>query len=142
MLLPTIGLALMIVSCLGSYRASEAAKKDERSGMVLWLGFNLLLAVASMVVRGFSWAALNFTQASDIHGSMVWTILGLHTLDTVADIFFTLVLVVMLLIGWHGPRQRLGVHVDSVVWYFVTLIWIPLYVVVYWGPRIVGSTPR
>jgi heme/copper-type cytochrome/quinol oxidase subunit 3 len=137
-LLPGIGVALLLVSCLGSYRSSEAAKQDDRRGMVGWLLFNLVFAVAGMVVRVDTWAALNFTQAADIHGSMVWTILGLHTLDAVADILFTAVLLVILLLGRHGPETRLGVHVDSLVWYFVVLIWIPLYVVIYWGPRLVG----
>jgi cytochrome c oxidase subunit I+III len=39
----------------------------------------------------------------------------------------------------YGPKQRLGVHVDSVIWYFLAGIWLPLYAVIYWGPRIVGS---
>lgn len=140
-LLPGIGVGLLLVSCLGSYRASEAAKRDDRWSMIAWLVFNLAFAVAAMVVRGFTWASLNFTQASDIHGSLVWTILGLHSLDAVADILFTVVLLIILLLGRHGPDTRLGVHVDSVVWYFVVLIWIPLYVVVFWGPRLVGG-PR
>ena len=36
-------------------------------------------------------------------------------------------------------KQRLGVHVDSVLWYFIVLIWLPLYVAIYWGPHIVGA---
>ena len=134
-LLPALSLLLLIVSCLDSYRASEAAKRDEPRGMVLWLGFNVLFGLAAMVVRAVSWASFNFTQAADVHGSVVWTILGLHSLDAVADLLFTIALIVAILRGHRGPPQRLGVHVDSVVWYFVVLIWIPLYVVVYWGRR-------
>lgn len=139
LMLPSIGLALLIVSCLGSYRASEAAKRDDRRGMTLWLAFNIVFGVAAMVARGFAWAELNFTQATDIHGSIFWTILALHTLDAVADLLFTIVLIALLVLGWHGPRQRLGVHVDSIVWYFIVMIWIPLYVVLYWGPRFAGA---
>jgi cytochrome c oxidase subunit III len=141
LLLPSLSVFLLLVSCVGSYRASEAAKKDDSKGMVLGLAINLLLGCAAMVLRGFAWASLNFNQAADIHGSIVWTILGLHTLDAVADLAFTAVLLVILLLGRNSAKARLGVHVDTIVWYFVVLIWLPLYVVVYWGPRIVG-TPR
>jgi cytochrome c oxidase subunit III len=48
-------------------------------------------------------------------------------------------LVIIVASGKYGPRQRLGVHVDSVIWYFLVAIWLPLYAVIYWGPRIVGS---
>ena len=71
---------------------------------------------------------------------MVWTILGLHTLDMFADLLFTAILILAVARGHHSPRQRLGVHVDSIVWYFLVLIWIPLYVVIYWGPRLVGGS--
>jgi heme/copper-type cytochrome/quinol oxidase subunit 3 len=134
-----VALALLLVSCLGSYRASQGAKRGDRPAMIFWALFNLAFGTSALVVRGFAWASLNFTWGSDIHGSVVWTILGLHTLDAFADLFFTLVLVILLLIGHSGPKVRLAVHVDSVVWYFVVLIWIPLYVVIYWGGRLVGT---
>ncbi|MBV9156259.1 MAG: hypothetical protein JO097_08340, partial [Acidobacteriaceae bacterium] len=69
----------------------------------------------------------------------VWAFLGLHSFDFIADEMFTLVLLVILLSGRYGENQRLGVHVDSVVWYFVVAIWIPIYVVIYWGPRILET---
>ena len=47
----------------------------------------------------------------------------------------TLVLVFCIASGRYGEKQRLGVHVDSIVWYLVVAIWIPLYALVYWGPR-------
>lgn len=137
--LPTVSLALLIVSCLGSYRASEAAKRNDPPRMALWLGFNLVFGTAAMVLRGFSWASFNFKWSADVHGSIVWAILALHSLDAVADLLFTLALVILLLLGYRGEAQRLGVHVDSVVWYFIVLIWIPLYAIVYWGGRVVGT---
>jgi heme/copper-type cytochrome/quinol oxidase subunit 3 len=51
----------------------------------------------------------------------------------------TAVLIILLASGRYGEKQRVGVHVDSVLWYFLVAIWIPLYVVVYWGPAMVGT---
>jgi cytochrome c oxidase subunit I+III len=51
----------------------------------------------------------------------------------------TTVLIVILAVGRYGPRQRIGVHVDSVVWYFLAGIWIPLYAVIYWAQRLIGG---
>jgi cytochrome c oxidase subunit I+III len=51
----------------------------------------------------------------------------------------TAVLIIIVASGRYGPRQRIGVHVDSVLWYFLVGIWIPLYVVIYWGPRLMGG---
>ena len=138
-LLPALSLALMIASCAGAYLASEAAKRDDRGGMIGGLVLNLVLAGAAVIVRAISWHDWNFKWTSTAYGSITWGIMFLHTLDLGADMVFTVVLLVIVLLGKHGSRQRLGVHVDSVVWYFLVAIWIPLYVTVYWGPHLVGA---
>jgi len=142
--LPGLGLSgwawvPLLASCAGSYLASEAAKKNSRSGMLWGLGLNLALATVFLVMRGLEWGRFNFTWASDAHGSIVWSILFLHTYDMVADLLMTTVLIVIVALGRYGPRQRIGVHVDSVLWYFLVGIWIPLYGAVYWAPRLIGG---
>jgi heme/copper-type cytochrome/quinol oxidase subunit 3 len=136
---PTIALVPLVVSALGSYLASEAAKKNDRGGMLLGLGLNLALAVVFMVLRGVSWATWNFNWKTGAYGSIVWSIMFLHTVDAVADMIFTAVLMLVVALGYTGVKQRIGVHVDSVLWYFIVLIWLPLYVAIYWGPYIVGA---
>lgn len=138
---PTLALIPLVASCFGSYWASEAAKKDDRRGMILGLLANLVLAALFLIFRFREWQTLNFTWASDVHGSIFWTILFLHTYDVIADLLLTLALAIILAVGKYGEKQRIGVHVDSVVWYFLTAIWLPLYAVLYWGPRLVGA-PR
>jgi cytochrome c oxidase subunit III len=139
LLLPSLGLIPLLISCLGSYWASESAKSNNRNGMIGGLLLNLVLANLWLFLRIVEWHSLNFNWKADIHGSYVWAFLGLHSFDAIADMVFTGVLIVILLLGRHGPKQRLGVHVDSVVWYFLVLIWIPIYAVVYWGPYILRT---
>jgi heme/copper-type cytochrome/quinol oxidase subunit 3 len=136
LLWPTISTILLVLSCIGSYLGSEAAKKDDRRGMIVGLLLNLTLAIAAIVIRIVDWSHLNFTWESSIHGSYVWALLGLHTFDIVADLIFTLILILILIDGRYGPKQRQGVHVDSVVWYVLVAVWIPLYFVIWWSPRL------
>ncbi len=139
LLLPTLALIPLILSALPSYWASEAAKRDDRGGMIRNLILNLVLAAIFFVMRLVEWHSLNFNWQADVQGSYVWAFLGLHSFDFIADALFTLVLLIIILSGRSGEKQRLGVHVDAVVWYFLVGIWIPIYVVIYWGPRILGS---
>jgi cytochrome c oxidase subunit 3 len=128
----------LIASCAGAYIADEAAKKNDRAGMLWGTALNLGLAGVFLVLRALEWSTFNFTWASGAYGSIVWTILFLHTYDIVADLLVTAVLLVYVAVGWDGPRQRIGVHVDSVLWYFLVGIWVLLYGVVYWAPRLIG----
>ena len=136
---PTAALAVLLASALGSYWASEAAKKDDRAGMLQGLGLNLLLGGFFLFLRAIEWGQLNFNWAADAHGSIVWTILFVHSFDILADLIYTGVLVAIIFSGRYGEKQRSGVHVDSVVWYFLVAIWIPLYALVYWGPYFLGT---
>jgi cytochrome c oxidase subunit III len=137
--LPTLALAPLAISTLGSYWASEAAKKDSRRGMIVALALNFGTGTLFLVFRFAEWRTFNFTWSTDAHGTVVWSILFLHTLDVIADLLMTLMLAIIVASGKYGPKQRLGVHVDSVIWYFLAGIWLPLYGLIYWGPRIVGS---
>jgi cytochrome c oxidase subunit I+III len=140
-LLPTLALIPLAASGLGSYHASEAAKQNDRRAMIGGLALNLAGGIIFLLMRAFEWMSFTFRWSTDVHGTIVWTILFLHSLDVVADLLWTAVLIAILLAGRVGERQRLGVHVDSVIWYFLAAIWIPLYAVIYWGPRIVGNNP-
>ena len=137
--LPTIALVPLILSAIASYWASEAAKKNRRGGMIGGLVLNIVLASVAFVLRVIEWRSLNFNWKADAQGSYVWAFLGLHSFDYMGDLAFTIVLLIIIVSGRYGEKQRLGVHVDSVVWYFIVAIWIPIYVVIYWGPRIVGT---
>jgi cytochrome c oxidase subunit I+III len=138
-LLPSLALIPLLASTVGSYLASEAAKKDDRTGILIGLGLNLLLAIVFLILRWVEWRSFTFNWRADVHGAIVWSILFIHTFDVVADLVFTLVLLVFFLAGMHGARQRISVHVDSVVWYFLVGIWLPLYAVIYWAPHLIGT---
>lgn len=138
-LLPTLELIPLLLSCLGTYWAGRAAKKNSRSGMAGGMALNIVLAAIALWMRIVEWHSLNFNWMTDIHGTYVWAFLGLHTFDYICDMAFTVVLLLFVLIGRCGPKQRLGVHVDSIVWYFLVAVWIPLYVVIYWGPVLVET---
>jgi cytochrome c oxidase subunit III len=141
LLLPTLGFIPLLLSVPPAYFASKAAKNNDRVGMIVNMALNLLFGVIYLVMRLIEWHSLNFNWKADIQGSYVWAFLGLHTFDYIGDLVFTFVLLVLVLIGRYGEKERLGVHVDTVVWYFLVAIWIPIYVVIYWGPRIL-ETPR
>jgi len=137
--LPTLALIPLLLSAIGSYWASESAKKNDRRGMALGLALNLVLAAVFLVMRIVEWHSFNFSYKADSFGTYVWAFLALHSFDYVASMIETLVLFIIVVSGRYGEKQRIGVHVDSVLWYFVVAIWIPIYIVIYWGPHILVS---
>ncbi len=137
--LPTIELLLLLVSCIPAYLATEAAKRNDIPRILLHLAVNLALATLAFVLRIMAWNSFNFNWRSDVHGSIVWSMLGLHTFDLGAGMLVTAVLLAIGLVGQFSDTQRKGTDFDSVTWYFVVSAWIPLYAVIYIAPHVVRS---
>ena len=83
--LPTLALIPLVLSALGSYIASEGAKRDDRGRMIGGMVLNLVLAAICFVMRLVEWHSLNFNWKTDINGSYVWAFLSLHSFDFVGD---------------------------------------------------------
>ena len=138
-LIPAISTALLVLSCIGSYVASEAAKRNNRPRMIFGLSLNLLLAFSALFFRALHWSSWNFNWKATAYGSVTWGIIFIHSFDVVADLLFTIVLLFFIVFVRSGPAQRLGVHVDSVVWYFLVGMWLALYVTIDWTPYFWGG---
>lgn len=136
LLLPTINVLILLLSCVPAYWATEAALRDDRRGMIIGIFLNVVLAIVSLGIRVIEWRRLNYKWSSNAYGSIVWTILGFHTFDYIAAVIVSIVLLVILLVGHAGDKQRLGIHVDSLTWYFIVAAWIPLYAIIYIVPRL------
>jgi heme/copper-type cytochrome/quinol oxidase subunit 3 len=66
----------------------------------------------------------------------VWLLLGLHTTHIVTDVADTLVLTVLMFTK-HGEGRRFSdVEDNAFYWNFVVLSWLPIYALLYWGPRL------
>ncbi len=139
LLLPTIGVVILLASCVPSYLASEAAKKNDLGRMRLWMAVMIAMAIVFFILRLFEWHSWNFNWATDVHGSIMWVMMGLHTFDYIALLVESIVLLVILFTRRVGEKQRLGVHVDSYTWYFIVGIWVPMYLTMYVAPHIIQS---
>ena len=81
-------------------------------------------------------AVLDVDEASDAYGSIVWTLLGLHTLHLGTDIVESLVLTALMFTRHgHQGRRFSDVEDNAFYWIFVVVSWLPIYFILYWFPR-------
>ncbi|MER9894855.1 cytochrome c oxidase subunit 3 [Mesorhizobium sp. M0119] len=96
-----------------------------------------LLGIAPLVVRWFEFPALNIYWDTNAYGSMLWVLLGLHTTHLITDVGDTLVLTVLMFTRHGHSGRRFGDVGDNVFyWDFVVATWIPIYLLIYWMPRL------
>lgn len=104
-----------------------------RTLMPIMVGVGVVL----LVIRGFEFNSLNCRWTDNAYGSIIWALLVLHTTHIITDWFDTVVLYVLILtpLGYEG-RRLVDVDENSMYWRYVWLLWIPIYLMIYWVPRL------
>jgi cytochrome c oxidase subunit III len=131
----TLNLAIMFGSAIPNHLAKKAGEHYDVPGVRLWIVVSLVFGLAFIAVRVMEFATLNVRWDSNAYGSIVWTLLGLHTAHMVTDWLDTLVLGVLFFTGPLEGKRFVDVSENSLYWYFVVWTWVPIYLVIYWGAR-------
>ena len=135
-LLPgTINLLIFILSGFPNQWIKKVAQKLDLRATRIGLLIISAVAIVNLLIRVFEFPALQCWWDSNAYGSVVWTLLGLHTLHLFTDSFDTWVLTVLMFIGPVQRKRFMDASENSDYWWFVVLTWIPIYLVIYWAPR-------
>ena len=137
LVIPTINLLLMALSVVPAYIAGSAAKRLDAAAVKLWLIISSVAMVPIVVIRWWELVALRTRWDTNAYGTAAWTIVGFHASLLLLDVVDTLGLT---LFWWIRPMPMKAFSDtadNSFYWYFTVGIWIPIYLIVYVGPRIV-----
>ena len=128
--------ALFIVSAVPYAMLDKAAHAEDLHKTRFWLIAVVFVGGAVLVTRAFEFTVLNTRYDENAYGSIVWIVLGLHTLHLVVDFVETAVLAA-LMFSRHGHTKRFtDVSDGCLYWYFIIAAWVFLYVLLYWFPRL------
>ena len=132
----TINTLILILSLIPNEWTKRAAERYDLAKVKTGLLVCLLFSVAFLAVRVLEFSHLNCRWDTNAYGSVVWMLLGLHTLHLLTDAYDSAVLTALV---WFGPLEDktfVDVSESAVYWYFVVLAWLPIYAIVYFGPRL------
>jgi len=131
----TLNVVLLLVSGIPNHLAKKSAERYDRGATRRWLLVCVAFALAFVVVRFLEFTQLHCRWDSNAYGSVVWGLLGLHTLHLLTDLYDTGVLTALFFTGPFEAKRFVDVSENGVYWYFVVLSWLPIYAVIYWAPR-------
>lgn len=135
LLFGTINTGLLLASIVPNQLTKAAAEHFDLPRVRVLLIVCLVFGVAFLVVRWFEFTTLGVSWRASAYGSIVWFIIGAHTTHVLTDVLDTAVLTALVFTDHVEPRRMVDVSENALYWYFVVLTWIPIYLVVYFGPR-------
>ena len=128
-----VATAFLLLSAWTALRALRGAERDAGSERP-WLGVTWVLGALFLGVQGFEWIGLighGLTMTSSVSGALFYTVIGFHALHVAIGMCVLTVTVAKALAGRYTPSEHSGVRLCAVYWWYVVLVWPPLYVLVY-----------
>jgi heme/copper-type cytochrome/quinol oxidase subunit 3 len=132
----TLNLVVLLASAVPNEIAKKAAERIDLRAVRLWLVVCLVFGVAFNAIRVLEFTTLNCLWSTNAYGSVVWMLLGLHTVHIATDVVDTGVLTTLIFTGPIEEKRFVDVSENALYWYFVVLTWIPIYLVIYIAPRL------
>jgi heme/copper-type cytochrome/quinol oxidase subunit 3 len=133
----TLFTILILASEIPNTMVKRAAHERDVPAIRLLMGILIAIGAALLIIRGFEFNSLNCRWSDNAYASVIWTLLLLHTAHILTDWGDTVVLWALMFTphGWEGRRQ-VDVDENALYWRYVWLLWIPVYLMIYWIPRL------
>jgi cytochrome c oxidase subunit III len=139
-LLPgTLFTIVILLSEIPNSIAKHAAEHGELRKLRRMLIAAGVVGAILLGLRAWEFDSLNILWSDNAYGSIIWALLFLHAAHFVTDWYDTLVLA-GLMHTKHGIEGRRFVDCaeNAMYWRFVWLSWLPIYLLIYWLPRLVS----
>ena len=134
--IPTVNLAVLLLSVVPMYLVNRAAKRLETRELIFWTIVCVAFGLVFITLRAFEFTALNVSWDTNAYGSIVWTIIVIHTFHLVAEVIETIVMTIILLRGHTEPKYFVDSTDNALYWFFIVGIWVPCYLIIFIAPRL------
>ncbi len=138
LLLPTINTLILVASSVPVYLADTGIARGNQRRLVAGMVAAALMAAVFLVLKVIEYSSVTYAWDSHAYGSIVWLIIGFHSSHVGSVVLKTVVVAILGARGYFTAERHLGVEINGMYWHFVVAVWIPLYLVLYWSPRLLG----
>jgi heme/copper-type cytochrome/quinol oxidase subunit 3 len=133
---PTIGMAIFLATCIPAHFLKKTAVRLDRSVTTRWLVVMSVCALVLCVVRTVDFYALRVLWMTSAYGSIQWVLLGFHGSLLVIEAAEVIGTTALFINGPVLPRHYPDACDISNYWYFLVASWLPIWFIVYIGPRL------
>jgi heme/copper-type cytochrome/quinol oxidase subunit 3 len=134
---PTISVVFLALTNIPNYWLHQKVRQMDKGGArVGFLLMSALIAIA-VVLRVYDFRDINAHWDTNAYASAAWITIAFHSTLLFLQ---ALEIWVFTALFWFGPLE--GKHFSDAddnctYWYFMSLVWIPVYMLLYWTPRLI-----
>ena len=133
----TVFTLVILLSEIPNTLIKRAAEQADVPAIRLLMPVMVVVGLVLLGIRALEFNSLNILWTDNAYGSIIWALLLLHTTHILTDWMDTVVLWALMRtrLAYEG-RRLVDVDENSLYWRYVWLLWLPIYLMIYWVPRL------
>jgi heme/copper-type cytochrome/quinol oxidase subunit 3 len=132
----TLNLAVMVLACIPMWITDQFARKMQRPWVIGGLLVMIVIALLTCWIRWKEFHSVYFWWNDNAYASVVWMILGTHATYLLAASLEFIVMGAWIVTHDLDDAHALDVTLAGGYWYWLSGIFVIVYAVVYFGPRL------
>lgn len=129
--IPLTNTVLLLFSAISAWRATVSLRVGKTSASQAWQILTLLLGLVFVTIQIFEFTHSGMQINDQAYGGVFFTLMGFHGLHVLAGIVFLMINLVRTRLGDFSSTRYDTVEIGSWFWYYVTSVWILLFVALY-----------
>lgn len=135
----TVAVVVALLSAIPAVLSSRAAKRFDRVGARRAMLAHSAIGILLLALRALELRGLGVRWDQHAYGSVVWFLLGTHTVVVLTDLADTMFATAIFVRRKEENKHFAGLVDNADYWYFVVASWVLTYLVVFVGPYIMRA---
>jgi heme/copper-type cytochrome/quinol oxidase subunit 3 len=133
---PSISAAFLALSTIPNYWLHQRVRRlDKRGAQIGLLIMSIAVAIA-VVLRIFDFRDLNAHWDTNAYGSTAWLTVAFHSTLLFLEALETWAFTALFWFGSTEGKHFSDADDNCFYWYFMSLVWLPMYMLIYLTPRL------
>ncbi|TRX02893.1 cytochrome c oxidase subunit 3 [Candidatus Methylobacter oryzae] len=136
LLVPGVNTAILLTSSVCVWACERCLQRSMMGWSMAWMAFAHILGIIFVAVQLNEWSKKAYGMASNLYGSLYFTITGFHMLHVIVGVVILLVLLLWISLGYFDHRRYAAVTIGGLYWHFVDVVWLFVFTTLYLLPYV------
>jgi cytochrome c oxidase subunit 3 len=132
--MPGVNTLILLTSSVCVWASERCIQRRQSYWALAAMALALILGVCFVAVQLNEWSKKTYDMASNLYGSLYFTITGFHMLHVVAGLVVLAALLLWMALGYFDHRRYAAVTIGGLYWHFVDVVWLFVFTTLYLLP--------
>jgi cytochrome c oxidase subunit 3 len=132
--MPGINTLILLTSSVCVWASERCIRFRQAYRALASMALALILGVCFVAIQLNEWGKLTYDMATNLYGSLYFTITGFHMLHVIVGLVILMALLVWMALGYFDHRRYAAVTIGGLYWHFVDVVWLFVFTTFYLLP--------